>query len=297
MAHMSFESRFSESALGLIANIQFLLGWCVLAFFFCSGLLARSVESAKEARLSIQKRFLRLVVPCVVFSVTYRLIRCGLFLTGWFSWESPFPSHISDMLGFIFQPVGPQFYFLYNLFAISVVTLLLDWILPRKYLFWISSIFLMVFYGFFTLPSRAYGPEIELIPLYSFIYILGIACSDKNFRKRWSGVLCFITVGGVALISQNWIVGYVAVPYGLWVIFRQIPWMAKVFSRTYLGKYSSAIYVWHAPIIMPLLSILCVRVLGGTSFVLVPILIGTLLCSIALGEMTSRVRVLRVWRF
>ncbi len=111
VAHMSFESRFSDGAMDFIRVVQIILGWCVLAFFFCSGLLAKEIKNIEEARRYIHKRFIRLVVPCVVFSITYRVIRCGLYLTGRFDWKSPIPENIGDVLDFILVPVGPQFYF------------------------------------------------------------------------------------------------------------------------------------------------------------------------------------------
>ena len=55
VAHMSFESRFSDGALDFIRVTQILLGWCVLAFFFCSGLLARKIKTVKDAGQYIHK--------------------------------------------------------------------------------------------------------------------------------------------------------------------------------------------------------------------------------------------------
>ena len=296
VAHMSFESRFDEGAMGFVKVVQVLLGWCVLAFFFCSGLLANPIKERKKVARYIQKRFIRLVVPCVVFSITYRVIRCGLYLTGQFGWESPIPESIGDALSFILIPVGPQFYFLYYLFAISVGVALLNGMLSLKYIFLIFGIALLVFYGFMEL-SRAYGPELVLAPLYGFSYVFGMASADKKLGELRVGILCLLPVVAVVIITRSLIVGYVVVPYLLWLLFRRVPLLARSIAKTKLGEYSPAIYVWHAPIIMPLVSMICVKLLGNSMLVLVPVIGCTLLCCILLGEIVVRFNVLRLWRF
>lgn len=297
IAHMSFDSRFDEDSLGFIKVVQVLLGWCVLAFFFCSGLLAKPVKNIKEAGRHALKRFIRLVVPCVVFSITYRLIRCGLYLTGRFGWKSPLPENIGEVLYFILAPEGPQFYFLYYLFAVSVGVSLLSLVLSEKYMVLLSGIILFLSYGFLSMPERALGPEPELLSLYGFSYVFGMSNANKTSGGTWAGALCFLPVVAVVFATQSLTVGYVIIPYLLWLLFRRIPLLARYIAKTKLGEYSSAIYVWHAPIIMPLASIVCVKLLGHGPLVLFPIVGSTLLCCVLLGELTSRFRVLRLWRF
>ncbi len=296
VAHMSFESRFDERALDFVKIVQILLGWCVLAFFFCSGLLVRPIRDIKEFVRYVQKRFTRLIVPCVVFSISYRVIRCGLYLTGRFGWESPVPENTGDVLHFFLAPEGPQFYFLYYLFAISVGVALLNRVLPIKFVVLVFGIMLLVFNGFTEL-GRAFGPERGLVPLYGFSYVFGMASADKNLGRLWAGILFLLPVVAVVFITQSLIVVYAVVPYFLWLLFRRIPLLARAIAKTKIGEYSSAIYVWHAPIIMPMASIICVKLLGHGALVLVPVIGSTLLCCVFLGEITSRFSVLRLWRF
>ncbi len=297
IAHMSFDSRFDEETLTVVKGAQALFGWCVLAFFFCSGMVAKSIVSVEEVRDYIRRRIVRLVLPCVIFSVSYKLIRCGIYLTGRFDWESPLPTTFVESLYFILVPIGPQFYFLYYLFMISIGIVLLNLVLPKKHLFWVSGFLLVIFYGFICAPARAYGPELSLIPLYMFSYICGMVSSDGKLGGIWASLLCLLPVVIVILISRSLIVGYVAIPYLLGLFFRRLPLLTQGIEKMKLGKYSSAIYVWHAPLIMPLWSMICVRLLGSSIWVLIPMIGCTIVCCICLGEIVTKFHVFRFWRF
>jgi fucose 4-O-acetylase-like acetyltransferase len=73
LMHMEFRSRFSEQAIALLDHLQILFGWCVLAFFFCSGLLLKTEEmQLKNLKSYIFKRAHRLLIPCIVFSIFYK---------------------------------------------------------------------------------------------------------------------------------------------------------------------------------------------------------------------------------
>ncbi|NET53948.1 MAG: acyltransferase, partial [Merismopedia sp. SIO2A8] len=191
ITHMSFESRFEPSTLQLVQALQLIFGWCVLAFFFCSGLLAKPVTNQQAVFKVIKKRCLRLIVPCLIFSLSYKIALSGLYLTGLFSWEPPLPQSINGILPFLVGPVGPQFYFLYYLFFTSIGVAIAEWLLGQSGLLIIMIVILPLCYAtLFEIPYRGYGPELQMIPLYSFTYLSGYflskfkATSHSNTNTR-----------------------------------------------------------------------------------------------------------------
>ncbi|MCX6922959.1 MAG: acyltransferase, partial [Verrucomicrobia bacterium] len=124
-AHISFQSRLSATNLAKISVVQRLFGWCVLAFFFCAGRLTRIGQTKERGWLDFAlKRAKRLLLPCVVFSVTYKA--CLLVIYHLFHLGQPgrfTPVSVSYWLAFVLVPVGPQFYFLPYLFVVSLVAL------------------------------------------------------------------------------------------------------------------------------------------------------------------------------
>jgi hypothetical protein len=90
---------------------------------------------------------------------------------------------------------------------------------------------------------------------------------------------------------------YACVPLLLNAVFRHYARSAQLIERSRLGKYSSSIYVWHAPIVMPLVSVVCAKLVPGSTFVLLPLLGFTIILSFFLGKISMRFHSLRFWRF
>jgi len=202
-AHLSFEGRFDASTLNAVGVLQGLFGWCVIAFFFASGLLGKPV-GRKDALVGfVRKRFVRLIIPCWVFSVSYRLLRCGLFLTGRFSWDSPIPESAADALGFFLLPEGPQFYFLVYLFCVAVLFELLDLTLPRFLAYWITALAMPLSYVLIDGPARGYGPEIALWPVYLFAYAAGRVFAYESVIRKTSHRLVFLFCPLLAAVWGN----------------------------------------------------------------------------------------------
>ena len=104
-AHMSFTSRFELATLILVDDMQKIFGWCVVAFFFSSGLLCKknNCKDSKTIYSFIYKKFKRLIAPCFVFSITYKLILSVVYLSGKFTWKSPIPKSVFETIIFLFE--------------------------------------------------------------------------------------------------------------------------------------------------------------------------------------------------
>jgi hypothetical protein len=298
-AHIAFEGRLEPRTLAITQYIQLALGWCVIAFFMASGFLMQSqVKNISTVFSSLKKRFLRLILPCVVFSISYKLILWGLYLTGKFSWVSPAPSNLTEVIEFIFSPVGPQFYFLYYLFVVSCVFSLLNIFLAVNKIFLFSVVLFPIIYEFIDIPQGGYGPGYNLVPFYWFAYVAGhyISKSSANIRFYFYTLLT-VSISFASFISSSYTPFYIIVPFFLMLAFTSMPKITKVIDNTMIGKFSSGIYVWHAPIVLPFVSIVCVKVIGGQPIVLLPIVVLTLIVSIVLSWITFKFNWLKLWRF
>ncbi|WP_159018153.1 acyltransferase family protein [Algibacter sp. L3A6] len=294
-AHMNFKGRFDDSTLILVNYLQIIFGWCVIAFFFCSGLLAKNVDRFLLKQL-IFKRFKRLIVPCIVFTITYKLIIFGLYYSGLFGWKNPLPENKLTLL----YPVGPQFYFLIYLFIIQLIVSFLQLYFSRKVLLIMASIVLPILYFIIDSPKYSYGGEINLVPFYIYSYIIALFVSENKSIRNIDYYVLLILVLAFLSLSFNIkmiILIQLYIPILLWLILKKYNSITVNFNKLSIGKYSGAIYVWHAPILLPFLSITCVKLFGSKTLVIFPILIITILISIFLGKLTSRYSFLKIWRF
>ena len=73
-AHMFYVSRLNATALHTIHHMQLIFGWCVIAFFFCSGILSKTLASCKQFLSYGIVRAERLLIPCLVFSLTNKVV-------------------------------------------------------------------------------------------------------------------------------------------------------------------------------------------------------------------------------
>jgi len=298
-AHIALEGRLELITVEATKSIQSTLGWCVLAFFWTSGFLTqRRQNSITDVYGFVKQRFLRLVLPCVVFSISYKVILWVLYFTGAFSWEYSAPLNIQEVLEFALKPVGPQFYFLYYLFGISSVFSLVCSFLEQKVFFLFSATLLPILYLIIDIPQSGYGPDSSLIPFYFFSYVAGVCISNFSGKQQLLAILMFLlSVFLVSIIGKSIIPLYILIPCILQFYFKKVPRLAKLIDITKVGKFSSGIYVWHAPIVLPFVSIVCVKVFGGGIIVLVPIVIGTLGVSVFFSWLTFNVPCLKFWRF
>ena len=297
-AHISFEGRLAPSTIEITSVIQLVLGWCVIAFFWASGFLenAKPKETIDIYHLA-KKRFFRLIVPCFIFSLSYKLFLAFLYLTGRFSWENPIPTDITQLLKFIFNPVGPQFYFLYYLFGISFLFFILVKFLSVEKLFTIAIILFPIVYTNIETPTSGYGSDYNLIPFYFLSYLSGnyFSRSEVCFRRLFLFFVSSVLV--TALISKSFIPFYILAPLIIQYYLKRMPRFVKAIDRTRIGKFSSGIYVWHAPIILPFMSIICVKLIGGSPVIIAPLVASTILMSVFISNLTFKFSWLRLWRF
>lgn len=291
--HMSFKSRMTASALDAIGILQIVFGWAVLAFFFASGLLTRPVKSRAGLTELAVSRFQRLIIPCLVFSLTYKLLLLLLGLAGIVA----VPGELA-LAEFLFMPVGPQFYFLPLLYVISVLVAVVEIRIRPPLLACLGGLVLLCVYGLIPLPPIGYGASISLWPLYLFSYVAGRAMSERGPRPRAGslGIVLAFAIGA-ALLYMAPVILYVCVAPLMFTLFGRFPRAARRIECSRLGKHSSAIYVWHAPVVMPMVSVICFKVFHGSLVMVLPLLVLTIAICILLGGVTRRFETLRFWRF
>jgi hypothetical protein len=293
--HMSFRSRMDAAALALVDMLQLLFGWSVIAFFFASGLLTRAVKDFTTLSKFAFNRFKRLLMPCVVFSWSYKfllVVSAGLDIG-----NNTGPTAF-DAVEFLFAPVGPQFYFLPMLYAISMCIAVTEiWLSERGLILAAGGILLMA-YQFIPLPLNGYGASVSLLPVYMFSYVAGRVLSPLTPGRKAEGSLAifgFVLAG--CLGYSTLVLLYAYIPILLFMLFNRWKDVAKMLVASGLGKNSSAIYVWHAPVILPFVSIVCSKIFGHSAVILLPMLCLTIVLCIVLGKATASYRFLRFWRF
>lgn len=120
LLHMSFNSRFDLQTLQTINILQKCFGWSVVAFFFASGLTAKPTNNLSQLRHFIIIRTKRLLIPYLVFCVSYKIIFQVLAYLG-STPSTALPISALGILRFFTAPIGPQFYFLPYLLLVSTL--------------------------------------------------------------------------------------------------------------------------------------------------------------------------------
>lgn len=298
-AHSTFNDRFDITTLDYIKTLQSLFGWCVLGFFFASGFLIKTRPSSTyELIRMVKKQFFKLIIPCLIFSLTYKLIMLGLSATPLLHQQPIIFSNFYIIIDFLFVPIGPQFYFLYYLFAISsVIAVIQLWLSNNSLLILFSTLF-AVSPALNFAPDLTYGPSGHIIPLYIFSYLLGYGLSNqyKTIKKSYY-LMLLLPICTASIYSDNYLYLYALIPFMLLMALRNLPIATRIINKTQLGIYSSAIFVWHAPITLAFVSIVMVKLIGNQPTVLLPIFILTIALSILLSKVTAKSHFLRHWRF
>jgi len=300
IAHSSFRERLGDNVMGFVEQMQLIFGWCVIAFFFSSGYLAKAIDVDTSTSFGqfVIHRVKRLLVPCLVFSVSYKLFFVMLSQTGYFTWNVQVPRSLSEIALFVFEPVGPQFYFLPYLFGISVVINLLLFRCSFGVLQFLGVLLLLGSYFFLDVPLSGYGPGVELLPIYVAAYLVGLLSSRDAFTGRIGYYLAWISSVLVLCVFRNtFIFIYLLIPPALLFLMKKNVVLNQPFQFLRLGEYSPGIYVWHAPLLMPFISI----VFGSVSANGYVRFMGTLLVTIPfcylLQHLTYRFSFLKIWRF
>lgn len=299
--HMGFKSRFSEEAIWVMNGLQVIFAWSVFAFFFCSGLLLKT-QKIKLVHLKgyVLGKAQRLLFPCIIFSVFYKVLQASLSSLNIFSWKAEFPSSLEDFVYLFFSPVGPQFYFLTYLFLIS--TLFFVACLGTQNIefthFGILA-FCLAFYMQTAPPAQPHGPSFALLPIYALCFSWGVAFSAEHVRETTAvlGLASIVSILFLCYWHKSFVFAYALVPVFLYYLLQRLSGLNERLACLNLGDKSSAIYVWHAPLVLPFCSIVTDRFVG-LDFVEIPLNLGltiTICCLIA--AVVDRVPVLRAFRF
>lgn len=290
-AHMNFVSRFNDLTIEVIHEIQLIFGWCVLAFFFSSGFLTKKLVKNIDIVTNFQNKFYKLLVPAMVFSITYK------FLLIFFTKNDM--ADTNGIISFILIPVGPQIYFLYYLFFIAIfVDTLLKYINTKILLIVTSFLFIFSNILIDKLPELPYGSDSGLIPFYMYSYLLGIVTRNillKNFS--WFLIYVPISTMVILMLFKDIIFIYVLIPLGIFYFLQKFKTINYYIYNTYLGQLSSSIYIYHAPILMPAISILLVKIIGGGLVIIMPLLFLTIFCSFIIKILFYKFTIFKIWRF
>lgn len=305
ISHLNFRNGLSNNSIELLNALQLTFGWCVLAFFFSSGMVqTNKVDTYKKFYEFIAKRFRRLIIPCFVFSLSYNIVEIALSLAGIMTWGNAMPKTGLDFFYFFFQPVGPQLYFLPFLFFIAILGALVQAFLSLPVLKVLTFTLLPFIYSFIETPLDSHGDDSSIIPVYIFMYLLGMLFVEQEKEpegfKAFS-LLLFLTVSLTCLITSSFVFCQILVPYILIYILiyilKQYKKPFSVMKALKLDKNSGAIYVWHTPIILPFVSILIPKLFGGSVFsVFVILLLIIILCN-GVALIVDKYRVFKLWRF
>ncbi|MCP9884181.1 hypothetical protein KBY97_03430 [Synechococcus sp. ATX 2A4] len=195
-------------------------------------------------------------------------------------------------------PIGPQLYFLYYLFFVSVSIAILQLLFKGKLCVWILIASFPLLIALFGAPASGYGPDFQLLPLYIFAYASGISLQIQDQPLSPVKLLAVLLPVALALaVSQSGITSLVAAPMAIHLFLKKVPWIATKTRLNSLGIKSAGIYVWHAPIVLPLASIITVKLLGSGPIVIIPTIAISVALSIILSLATWRFKYLRAWRF
>ena len=258
LLHSSFGSRFSLETLAVQALLAHLFDWSVLAFFFTSGWLHKNHSSFGEL---LGKRFRSLLVPFFVYNILYNGIFKGLDAVGF--WD---PGHLSVCASSIwlwpFQSPGFQLYFLPFLFAAAVLASVVAGLGSRSEVPLYGGLVLLAlaFYLDRGFPPVSHGPEWFKLPLYLASFALGVILRRKAylFLPPLGLVCCVLSVVLVLLVFSVAGVSLLVPPLLLWGI-AGVPGIGNANWLARLGQHSGCVYLWHTPVLLPVLTLVGFR--------------------------------------
>ena len=253
--HSVFPTRQSPETIRVIFALKEALGWCVTGFFFVSGWLSKPETFGSRFVLDRARRLLVpfVCVNAVVCVAMLALIRLGIF--------APKPSEDWSFHGIVLrmiylQGLGPQFYFLPYLFVTGTVAVAAARILGRTTAAFLWFGLAAIVYSRIGIPSTPFGGEVNRVPIY--FVLLGMGMSLRDGHRNAAGVA--LAVGGLA--TGIWLASrgcgttilhsFLPVP-----LFFSLRAVVRGMRMSFLLYWNSgALFLWHAPIVLPAASIL-----------------------------------------
>jgi len=237
--HMT-SSRYSESFLIELRDIQTLVDGAVAGFFLISGYYFYKEVSFKSLML---KKLKRLILPYFIFSIIYTfilvLLEKGDFLTGIINTIS-------------FHGGSMQLYFLPYLFIVIIIY----WIYFKfisNYYTNILFVLLLVFFCYFFPVLGSSGSNYLQIPFYMLAFLVGVFYKQLTLNKFKNSIylaslLIFLIIFGIK-DSRFYDLGFILLLFHMFLVFGEL-----------LPKYrlpgSGAIYLLHTPILNFFFSVL-----------------------------------------
>ena len=251
--------------------------WCVPIFLMLSGRLLLDPQKSEPIAVFLKKRFLRVLIPLVIWSIFYALYSAGFDLS---------KISVLDLLRKIVQ--GPVYFhlgFLYVLISLYLITPILRLYVAKAP---ISNFayFLILWFGFtailpqlerFTTFRIALSPQLVLG--YVGYFLLGYVLGTIDL-SRWMRAVLYVlgllaltaTMFGTYSLTVNnsgnldeFFYGYltpnvIVMAAAVFVFFKTIDW-ERILQKTaalqkmliYLGGISFGIYLVH-PVILEILS-------------------------------------------
>lgn len=259
--HDRFFARGNDSYRAYADAFAVVFDWSVIAFFFLSGLLSRRQGKFIE---STKRNFVRLMLPFFLFNVFYNLAFLSLAGLGCL------PSAVvklGEIWTWPFVSPAFQLYFLPFLF-VSLTAVQASMCLPfsrtaRGLDIALVCLILLVlaFYGLAGCPSRANGNDLLLLPLYTAGVAYGMLLQGRTGRVP----AILFSLGGMAGMAGWAVISASAVsttclalfvPHLLLVFFEKSKTGAVRGALAWLGQRAGGIYLWHTPLLMPVVNIL-----------------------------------------
>jgi hypothetical protein len=253
-------------------------------------MLTRGAQTLAEWRSFLRKRALRLLIPCVAFSLVYNLLLVALTATGRFE-LTVIPSTLREWALFLLTPAEPQLYFLVYLFVISAV---LELVLlgcrgrVEIHLALLGAILAVEFIQ--PAAGTITGPDYGLIPIYGAAYLCGALM--RRHAGVWPYLIAALTAAGfigLAIITSNSNIAWAGFPLVLYHVLKPIALAPLDQTVGWLGRHSGEIYVWHAPIVNRFVSILVCALIGGGYLAVAGTLIITVAVCVLLAQVVNRV--------
>jgi hypothetical protein len=155
--------------------------------------------------------------------------------------------------------------------------------------------------GFWSpFPAHPYGPNPALWTAYAYSYVVGMLTNTGTGQNDLSVILLNLLLGVLAAIWwQTDFFLFPLIPFVLLGLFPTVKKLMLISHLHRLGEYSAAIYVWHAPLVLPFCSITLHRLLAERFELLQVVL--TLAMAVALscviGQIIRRSPWLHVFQF